>query len=177
MKTEMRDIFGASPLSTGECLSLVWAPYAENVNLRILNSSQQSIHELGANGKKLRPDPAPRCQPQGVHGPSEAVADHLDWHDVAWRGLDKRKLVFYEIHSGTFTPQVTFHAIISRLRNLRDLGITAIEIVPVGQFPGERNWGYDGVFPLECLPESAQQCLDLEPYLFALYRSEDRGKP
>ena len=63
------------------------------------------------------------------------------------RACDQADLVFYEIHVGTFTPEGTFEAIIPRLKDLRDLGITALEIMPVGQFPGSRNWGYDGVLP------------------------------
>ncbi len=84
----------------------------------------------------------------GVHGPSEVLAaGHFDWTDSDWRGLPLRDLVFYEIHVGTFTAEGTFDAIIPRLRELTELGITAIELMPVAQFPGQRNWGYDGVFP------------------------------
>ena len=77
----------------------------------------------------------------------------FEWSDSAWRGLPLRELIFYEIHVGTFTPEGTFDAIIPRLRNLKDLGVTAIEIMPVAQFPGDRNWGYDGVFPF-CVQDS-----------------------
>jgi maltooligosyltrehalose trehalohydrolase len=171
MAETMGNVLGATSLSTGECIFLVWAPHAESVKLRILNSPCQSVpmerlsggyfrvltpaaplslyeYDLGGNGKKVRPDPASRFQPQGVHGPSQVpLQDEFKWSDDGWRGLPTRDLVFYEVHVGTFTPEGTFEAIIPRLRNLKDLGITAIELMPVAQFPGERNWGYDGVFP------------------------------
>jgi len=94
------------------------------------------------------PDPASHFQPNGVHGCS-AVVDHrgFKWHDAAWRGRPLRDLIIYELHVGTFTKAGTFEAIIQRLDDLVDLGINAIEIMPVAQFPGKRNWGYDGVFP------------------------------
>jgi len=96
----------------------------------------------------MRADPASRFQPDGVHGPSEAPpAVDFDWTDAGWRGLPLPELVFYEIHVGTFTPEGTFDAIIPRLPSLRDLGVSAIELMPLSQFPGQRNWGYDGVFP------------------------------
>jgi maltooligosyltrehalose trehalohydrolase len=97
------------------------------------------------NGQE-RPDPASRWQPQGVHKPS-AVFDPaaFEWTDSAWRGAARDDLVIYELHVGTFTPEGSFAAIIPRLRQLAELGITAIELMPIAQFPGERNWGYDGV--------------------------------
>lgn len=93
-----------------------------------------------------RPDPVARFQPKGVHGPS-AVVDPgaFVWSDDSWPGLTHDELVIYELHVGTFTPEGTFEAIIPRLRNLVELGVTAIEVMPVAQFPGARNWGYDGV--------------------------------
>jgi maltooligosyltrehalose trehalohydrolase len=95
-----------------------------------------------------RPDPASRYQPEGVHGPSEVV-DHtaFSWTDKGWSGLALQSMIMYELHTGTFTPEGTFDAIISRLGDLKDLGINAIELMPVAQFPGKRNWGYDGVYP------------------------------
>jgi len=94
------------------------------------------------------PDPASHYQPEGVHGPSEVVA-HADfsWQDQTWHAPPLRELVFYELHVGTFTPAGTFEAIIGRLDALADLGINALELMPVAQFPGDRNWGYDGVYP------------------------------
>lgn len=95
-----------------------------------------------------RPDPASHFQPYGVHGPSEVV-DHASfiWEDRDWRGVDLSQMIIYELHVGTFTPDGRFDAIVQRLRDLKDLGVNAIEIMPVAQFPGERNWGYDGVYP------------------------------
>jgi maltooligosyltrehalose trehalohydrolase len=93
------------------------------------------------------PDPASRLQTQGVHGPSTVLSPAFDWRDQGWFGMPLQQYVIYELHVGTFTPAGTFEAIISHLDDLRDLGITAIEIMPVAQFPGGRNWGYDGVYP------------------------------
>jgi maltooligosyltrehalose trehalohydrolase len=96
---------------------------------------------------KYYPDPCSPFQPDGVHGPSEVV-DHsrYNWQDSAWKGKPLSSLVFYEIHVGTFTPEGTFEAIIPRLADLADMGIDALELMPVAQCPGDRNWGYDGVF-------------------------------
>lgn len=177
MAETLGDILGATPLSTGECKFLVWAPHADSVKLRILSPVSRSIsmkrlprgyfelvieveapcqylYDLGGNGTKMRPDPASRFQPEGVHGPSELrPKDGFSWTDAGWRGLLLREIVFYEVHVGTFTPEGTFDAIIPRLRELKDLGVTAIELMPVAQFPGMRNWGYDGVFPF-CVQNS-----------------------
>lgn len=97
---------------------------------------------------KLLPDPASRAQPGGVHDASMAI-DMRDfaWTDGDWLNPPMESYIIYELHTGTFTPEGTFEAIITRLDHLINLGVTAIEIMPVAQFPGERNWGYDGVFP------------------------------
>ncbi|WP_205573200.1 malto-oligosyltrehalose trehalohydrolase [Flavisolibacter nicotianae] len=94
------------------------------------------------------PDLASGFQPDGVHGPSQVV-DHaaFAWHDADWQGLPMEDLVLYEVHVGTFTTEGTFEAMIPRLDELKALGINALELMPVAQFPGCRNWGYDGVFP------------------------------
>ena len=94
------------------------------------------------------PDPASRWQPDGVHRPSAVFfPESYDWSDTNWRGVSREDLVIYELHVGTFTPEGTFDAIIPRFEQLLSLGVTAIEIMPIAQFPGERNWGYDGVHP------------------------------
>jgi maltooligosyltrehalose trehalohydrolase len=93
------------------------------------------------------PDPVSRFQPQGVHGPSEVIDSRFNWQDGHWFGLPIENYILYELHVGTFTPEGTFEAVIPHLDELADAGITAIEIMPVAQFPGSRNWGYDGVFP------------------------------
>ncbi|MBW3562302.1 MAG: malto-oligosyltrehalose trehalohydrolase [Actinobacteria bacterium] len=92
-------------------------------------------------------DPASRSQPEGVHGPSEVVDPSFDWTDDGWEGIPLDELVLYELHVGTFTEAGTFDAATERLDELAELGITAIEVMPIAQFPGGRNWGYDGVLP------------------------------
>jgi maltooligosyltrehalose trehalohydrolase len=100
------------------------------------------------DGQQLLPDPYSRSQPLGVHGPSEVVdpAAYL-WSDHTWHGLDRQGLVIYECHVGTATPAGTCAALLAHLPRLTDLGISAIELMPVAAFPGRRNWGYDGVYP------------------------------
>jgi len=82
-----------------------------------------------------------------VHGVSAVTATDFAWSDETWNGLDLKDLIIYELHTGAFSPTHDFQGIIDKLEYLKSLGITAIEIMPVGQFPGERNWGYDGVYP------------------------------
>ncbi len=103
---------------------------------------------LQARRREPQGRPDSRCQPDGVDGPS-AVCDpgQFSWDEGDWQGIDRDRLVIYELHVGTFTPEGTFDAVHPRIDELLDLGITAIEIMPVAQFPGERSWGYDGVFP------------------------------
>ena len=94
------------------------------------------------------PDPASRFQPEDVHGPSEAIdPSTYVWQDGDWRGRPWHEAVMYELHVGTFTAAGTFRAAIERLDHLVELGVTAIEIMPIADFPGARNWGYDGVLP------------------------------
>jgi maltooligosyltrehalose trehalohydrolase len=99
-----------------------------------------------SDGRSL-PDPASRFQPKGVHGPSQ-IADlaAFEWSDNGWKGRDLASSIFYELHVGTFTEEGTFESIIPRLDDLAELGITTIELMPIAQFPGTRNWGYDGVY-------------------------------
>jgi maltooligosyltrehalose trehalohydrolase len=98
------------------------------------------------DGGELRPDPASRFQPDGVHGLSEIVdPGRYRWRDAAWKGLGTRDLVVYELHIGTFTREGTFDAARRRLPVLRDLGVSAVELMPIADFAGARNWGYDGV--------------------------------
>src|SRR5690606_24733941 len=100
------------------------------------------------DGQGDLPDPASHFQPEGVHGPSEVV-DHrqFEWTDHQWRGNPFHQLILYELHVGTFTQQGTFEAVIPYLDDLVELGINGIELMPVAQFSGSQNWGYDGVFP------------------------------
>ena len=150
---------------------MVWAPNRNAVELLLkesgpLRSVPMTRGELGyyravvdgvapgakytyqLDGSKERPDPASRCQPDGVHGPSAVVdLSAFAWTDTQWKGRALEESVFYELHVGTYTRDGTFCALIPRLAQLKDLGITTIELMPIVQFPGGRNWGYDGVYP------------------------------
>ena len=167
MESEKR--LGADYLGGGRCCFTVWAPFTDKVEVRLV-SPRESILELErdeqgyhqgivegvepgnlylyrlSDGKEC-PDPASRFQPQGVHGPSQIVNPDFSWNDHSWIGLPLRDYIIYELHVGTFTPEGTFEAIIPHLQNLKNLGITAVELMPVAQFPGSRNWGYDGTYP------------------------------
>ena len=160
---------GATPLPGDRCRFDVWAPSAERVTLHLLDPDATGrLEPLGdgyfaanvegvAPGRRYRyrlddggeelADPASALQPEGVHGPSAVVDPAFPWTDGAWRGLPLDRLVLYELHVGAFTPEGTFDAIVPRLAELVGLGVTAIELMPVAQFSGTRNWGYDGVFP------------------------------
>jgi maltooligosyltrehalose trehalohydrolase len=115
--------------------------------LRLPHIAEGTRYGFRSNaGAKLLPDPASRWQPDGVHQPSAVYfPEDFSWGDGAWRGLAMRDLAIYELHVGAFTPDGTFDGIVPRLAELADLGVTALEIMPVSQFPGMRNWGYDGV--------------------------------
>jgi malto-oligosyltrehalose trehalohydrolase len=94
------------------------------------------------------PDPASRYQPEDVHGASEVIDPRAHvWRDADWRGRSWEEAIVYELHMGTFTPNGTFLSAVDKLDHLVSLGVTAIEIMPIGDFPGQRNWGYDGVLP------------------------------
>ena len=163
---------GAEPLPDGSVRWTVWAPNPGRVELVLIDPAggrrvramtrlehgyythtepavpdgQRYVYRL--DGDRDRPDPASRWQPDGVGGPSAVVRpDRFRWTDAGWRGVSQEDLVFYELHVGTFTPEGTFDAVIPRLPALRELGVTAVELLPVAQFPGNRNWGYDGVLP------------------------------
>ncbi|MFL6333601.1 MAG: malto-oligosyltrehalose trehalohydrolase [Pyrinomonadaceae bacterium] len=158
--------FGARPQGDGSTVFRVWAPRAESLAVKILCGGPRTfpleaagegvfearVPEVAAgadyfyvvNGDE-RPDPVSRFQPAGVHGPSRVVApDEFKWTDKDWKGLALKDYVVYELHAGTFTPEGTFESIIPRLAHLKSLGVTAVELMPVAEFPGARNWGYDG---------------------------------
>ena len=167
----MKPKLGATYLGNGRSQFLVWAPNAKSVEVRLLGPSQAEAKQVmqpvereyyslvlegvkpGAlyyyriDGEKEFPDPASRFQPRGVHGPSQVTDPDHEWNDHNWAGLPLRDYIIYELHVGTFTRQGTFEAIIPHLDELQALGVTAIELMPVAQFPGTRNWGYDGVYP------------------------------
>jgi len=163
--------FGAAVRADGATRFRLWAPAATRVDLDLATTAARAVLPLAAleggwfeaavpgaphgsryafriDGAHTVPDPASRANPDDVHAPS-MVVDPLafDWQDGAWRGRPWREAVLYELHVGTFTPAGTFAAAIERLDDLADLGVTAIELMPVADFPGERNWGYDGVLP------------------------------
>jgi maltooligosyltrehalose trehalohydrolase len=160
---------GARYLDGNRCEFTLWAPLLDQVAVKLvapteklldMKPSEHGYWQVTAEdiqpgtryfydlGESDRPDPASQFQPEGVHGPSEVV-DHraFNWTDQNWSGIPLDEMVIYELHVGTFTPEGTFEAIASRLSELRELGVNAIEIMPVAQFPGSRNWGYDGVYP------------------------------
>ncbi len=161
---------GAQYLGEGRCRFTVWAPRAEKVEVRLIFPAERRVplasdergfwsavldHVRPGTGyyyllddDKQRPDPASHYQPQGVHRFSEVVDHELfPWNDEDWKGISLENMVMYEIHAGTFTSRGTLPAVIPRLEQLRDLGINTLSVMPVAQFPGERNWGYDGVYP------------------------------
>lgn len=148
----------------------VWAPEREKMKLRVVAPFDKEFSmqkddegyfttEVKTKEKELRyffkpdgekdfPDPASQFQPEGVHDPSQTI-DHslFQWNDKTWKGFPLEELIIYELHVGLFTPEGTFEAIIPRLDELKEIGINALELMPVAQFPGNRNWGYDGVYP------------------------------
>lgn len=159
---------GADYGGENRCRFCVWAPRANSLELHLLKPrdcylkmrrSQSGYFNLEVEGVKPgtlywyridgsieRPDPASRFQPQGVHGPSQVVDSSFAWDDSQWHGLSLQNYILYELHVGVFSEEGTFSAIISKLPHLKTLGITAIELMPVAQFSGSRNWGYDGVY-------------------------------
>jgi maltooligosyltrehalose trehalohydrolase len=104
-------------------------------------------YKFRIEGEKLLPDPASCFQPDGVHGSSGVIDRNFKWTDNNWKGLSLGEMIQYELHVGTFTNEGTFDGIISKLKYLNELGVNAIELMPLSQFPGNRNWGYDGVYP------------------------------
>jgi maltooligosyltrehalose trehalohydrolase len=107
-----------------------------------------SLYKISVDGKDPLPDPTSLSQPEDVHSWSRAEnLAMFNWTDTAWKNVPQDQFIIYEMHTGTFSPSGNFNGIVDKLDYLKDLGITAIEIMPVGQFPGSRNWGYDGVYP------------------------------
>src|SRR5262249_54068284 len=99
------------------------------------------------DGERAVPDPASRCQPDDVHGPSAVIdPEAFEWTDTEWRGRAWEETVLYELHGGTFPPEGTYAAAQGKLDHLTALGVTAIELMPLAEAPGARNWGYDGVY-------------------------------
>ena len=167
---------GATPVKGGT-LFRVWAPLAGSVDLMIDRPGERprpmdhegqgyyrlsvsdapsgTLYRFRLDGRTILPDPASRLQPHGVHGPSAVwfpPGEHTKKTEKSpgvspFSGHPVGDLIFYELHPGTYTPEGTFRGTIARLDHLADLGVTAVELMPLSQFPGERNWGYDGTFP------------------------------
>ncbi|WP_431216708.1 malto-oligosyltrehalose trehalohydrolase [Puia sp. P3] len=104
-------------------------------------------YKFRLDGADALPDPASFWQPDGVHGPSAVASRQFSWSDKDWKGIPLSNMIVYELHVGTFTSSHDFEGVIMRLDYLADLGVNAIELMPLAQFAGERNWGYDGVYP------------------------------
>jgi maltooligosyltrehalose trehalohydrolase len=166
--------FGAALQPDGGTRFRLWAPGAATLTLELLEGGgadarvraavpmqrgadgwhERIVDDAGAGTRyryRLRdglavPDPASRANPDDVHGPSAVVDPRAyAWHDGDWRGRPWHEAVVYELHIGTFTPEGTFAAAAARLHELAVLGVTAVELMPVAEFPGRRSWGYDGV--------------------------------
>jgi len=157
---------GAFPLGDGTARFSVWAPRARRVELVLdgrvagtlrpgdrgyhagrFPASEGTRYRYLLDGRGPFADPASRSQPDGVHGPSEVVATTVAEPVGTWRGLPLALQVICEVHVGAFSEEGTFDGVAGALDHLVDAGFNAIELMPVAAFPGERNWGYDGVFP------------------------------
>jgi len=155
-------------IPNGEASVNIWAPLAEDVAIVVDGGGKIALikdefgywqtttkalkagdrYKILIDNDKERPDPTSLSQPDGVHGASEVVdLNEFNWRDDRWQSPLLKDYIIYELHTGTFTPEGTFAGIVDKLDYLKDLGITAIEIMPVAQFPDSRNWGYDGVYP------------------------------
>ncbi|MHB8623970.1 MAG: malto-oligosyltrehalose trehalohydrolase [Sulfuricaulis sp.] len=163
--------FGVERQTNGAMQFRLWAPAADRVELCLETVTKETIlpmqsiengwfdlttdrappgtwYRYRINGDRRVPDPASRHQPQDVHGPSEVIdPEAWIWTDDGWRGRPWEEAVIYELHVGAFTSAGNFTGVKQRLDKLAELGITAIELMPVADFPGHRNWGYDGVLP------------------------------
>ena len=160
--------FGAEILESGRTRFRLWAPSAREVSLvlardggtdrvrmetaqdgwweQVTAAPAHTRYRYLIDGAREVPDPASRFNPDDVHGPSEVVdPDAFEWDDGGWRGLPWEEAVLYELHVGTFSPEGTFAGIEAHLDYLSNLGVTAVELMPVADFAGKRGWGYDGV--------------------------------
>jgi maltooligosyltrehalose trehalohydrolase len=165
--------FGAESRGDGTVRFRLWAPGTRSVTLEFSDPERQAAmphldggwfelvtearagagYRFRIDRKHLVPDPASRFQPRGVDGESEVIEPAgFDWQDRLWRGRSWKEAILYELHVGTFTPEGTYRGAELKLDYLADLGVTAIELMPVSSFPGRRNWGYDGVLPFAPAP-------------------------
>jgi maltooligosyltrehalose trehalohydrolase len=158
---------GTRPRDDGTVEIRVWAPAAES--LEVVAGGERTPLErdgeqwrgtfaggdyvLSVDRREEHPDPCSRWQPEGVRGPSRVLdTAAFEWSDEGWGGLSLDELVLYELHVGTFSEAGTFDGVVPRLQALRELGVTAIELMPVATFPGERGWGYDGLYTFAVHP-------------------------
>ncbi len=155
---------GGRRLTGGGCSFTVWAPFAQDVQLKADGAVRRmerdamgywnAVCDVPAgtdylyrlDGSVERPDPASHFQPSGVHAASRVVDHSFSWQDTGWGGIALADMAIYELHVGAFTPDGTFDAVTGRLDDLAALGVNAVEMMPVAQFPGTRSWGYDGVY-------------------------------
>jgi maltooligosyltrehalose trehalohydrolase len=166
----MLDELGANHTRNNGIGFLLWAPRRKNVELQVLSPVETRIamssteggyfeavvadpggdirYRYVLDGAMERPDPASRYQPEGVHGPSQTLRqDAFPWTDGDWGNIPLEEYILYELHVGTFTEEGTFDGVRRMIPYLAELGVNAVELMPVSQFPGTRNWGYDGTFP------------------------------
>lgn len=160
---------GVNSRTDGTAEIVLWSPLATQVVLINYSNEKKILLEKGElgywktvsnditpgdkykfstdGGETFYPDPASLSQPGGVHEASAAVDLAFNWTDGGWKNIPLEQYIIYELHTGTFSPGHNFEGIEKKLDHLIELGINAVEIMPVGQFPGDRNWGYDGVYP------------------------------
>jgi malto-oligosyltrehalose trehalohydrolase len=160
--------FGAQYREDGTTRFRLWAPAAKKISVSLAGKTAIDLpiqpseggwfelvtdaappgseYQFRIDDQQLVPDPASRFQPHDVHGPSAVVdTQKFEWSDEKWRGRPWHEAIIYEVHVGAFSPLGTFAGVTARLDYLVDLGISALELMPVADFPGQRNWGYDGV--------------------------------
>jgi maltooligosyltrehalose trehalohydrolase len=161
---------GALHLDPASAKSIAMERDAEGYFRAVVDGIEHGARYLyRLDGGDSRPDPASRFQPDGVHAASQIVEPAtFQWTDRAWKGVALRDSVFYELHVGTYTREGTLSALIPQLDQLTDLGVTTIELMPLSQFPGGRNWGYDGVFPF-ALQNSYGGVADLQKFVDAAH--------
>ncbi|HET8556809.1 MAG TPA: alpha-amylase family glycosyl hydrolase, partial [Gaiellaceae bacterium] len=153
------------PVGDGTVELCVWAPGARAVSVRsdeeveLERDGECWIGQFRGDDYRLVveeaawPDPCSRWQPEGVKGPSRVLdTSAFEWSDAGWNGVALDDLLIYELHVGTFSEEGTFDGVIRQLPDLRELGVTAIELMPVATFPGNRGWGYDGLYTYAAHP-------------------------
>jgi maltooligosyltrehalose trehalohydrolase len=146
-------------------------PEGSFFQVRILSAGTGLTYFYVTEAGERLADPCSRYQPQGVRGPSAFVPDTFAWGDDAWRGIPLEACILYELHVGTFTEAGTFEGIIECIDRLKQLGVTCVQLMPVAQYSGRWNWGYDGVFPF-AVQDTYGGPLELKRLINALHRSE-----